>query len=189
MQCSRKITDDMYWIGGNDRRIALFENVFPVPRGVSYNSYVVLDEKTVLLDTVDKAASGIFFENLEYVLNGRKLDYLIVNHIEPDHCAEIANVLLRYPDVKIVGNAKTFGMIKQFFDFDVDSSSVTVKEGDTLNTGKHTFTFVMVPMVHWPEVMVTYDTTDKILYSADAFGTFGAINGNIFADEVSFETE
>lgn len=189
MQCSRKITDDMYWIGGNDRRIALFENVFPVPRGVSYNSYVVLDEKTVLLDTVDKAASGIFFENLEYVLNGRKLDYLIVNHMEPDHCAEIANVLLRYPDVKIVGNAKTFGMIKQFFDFDVDSHSITVKEGDTLNTGKHTFAFVMAPMVHWPEVMVTYDTTDKILYSADAFGTFGAINGNIFADEVNFETE
>ncbi len=189
MQCARKITEDMYWVGGNDRRIALFENVYPVPEGMSYNSYVVLDEKTVLLDTVDKAVSGIFFENLTYVLNGRPLDYLIVNHMEPDHCASIAETVMLYPDVKIVGNAKTIAMIKQFFDFDIDSRAITVKEGDTLNTGKHTFNFVLAPMVHWPEAMVTYDAADKILYSADAFGTFGAINGNIFADEVNFETE
>ncbi len=189
MQCARKITEDMYWVGGNDRRIALFENVYPVPEGMSYNSYVVLDEKTVLLDTVDKAVSGIFFENLTYVLNGRPLDYLIVNHMEPDHCASIAETVMLYPDVKIVGNTKTIAMIKQFFDFDIDSRAITVKEGDTLNTGKHTFNFVLAPMVHWPEAMVTYDAADKILYSADAFGTFGAINGNIFADEVNFETE
>lgn len=189
MHCIRKITDDMYWIGGNDRRLALFENVYPIPRGVSYNSYVVLDEKTVLLDTVDSAVAGIFFENLKAALNGRTLDYLIVNHMEPDHCAMIEDVVMRYPDVQIVCNAKTLKMIKQFFDFEVDSRVILVKEMDTLCTGRHTFAFVMAPMVHWPEAMVTYDATDKILYSADAFGSFGAINGNIFADEVNFERD
>lgn len=187
MHCLKKITEDMYWVGGNDRRLALFENVFPVPRGVSYNSYLVLDEKTVLLDTVDKSVSGVFFENVERLLGGRKLDYLIVNHMEPDHCATMEELILRYPDVKIVCNEKTIGMIKQFFFFDIDQRSVIVKEMDVLNTGKHVFTFVMAPMVHWPEAMVTYDTVDKILYSADAFGTFGALGGNIFADEVDFE--
>ena len=182
-------SDDLYWIGGSDRRLALFENVYPIPRGVSYNSYVLLDEKTVLLDTVDASISGLFFENLEYVLNGRTLDYLIVNHMEPDHCAVIGDVVRRYPDVKLVCNAKTVPMLKQFFNFPVEDRTVIVKEMDTLCTGKHTFAFVMAPMVHWPEAMVSYDTVDKILFSADGFGTFGAINGNLFADEVNFERD
>ena len=189
MHCVKKVTDDLYWIGGSDRRLALFENVYPIPRGVSYNSYVLLDEKTVLLDTVDASISGLFFENLEYVLDGRTLDYLIVNHMEPDHCAIIGDVVRRYPDVKLVCNAKTVPMLKQFFDFPVEDSTVIVKEMDTLCTGKHTFAFVMAPMVHWPEAMVSYDTVDKILFSADGFGTFGAINGNLFADEVNFERD
>lgn len=189
MYCVKKVTEDMYWIGASDRRLALFENIYPIPDGISYNAYVLMDEKTVLLDTVDKSVSGQFFENLEHVLNGRKLDYLIVNHMEPDHGATIAEVVLRYPEVKIVGNTKTFTMMKQFFDFDVDAHAVVIKEGDTLNTGKHELTFAMIPMVHWPEAMVTYDSYDKVLFSADAFGTFGALNGNIFADEIDFEKE
>lgn len=189
MHCVKKVTDDLYWIGGSDRRLALFENVYPIPRGVSYNSYVLLDEKTVLLDTVDASISGLFFENLEYVLNGRTLDYLIVNHMEPDHCAVIGDVVRRYPDVKLVCNAKTVPMLKQFFNFPVEDRTVIVKEMDTLCSGKHTFAFVMAPMVHWPEAMVSYDTVDKILFSADGFGTFGAINGNLFADEVNFERD
>jgi flavorubredoxin len=189
MHCVKKVTDDLYWIGGSDRRLALFENVYPIPRGVSYNSYVLLDEKTVLLDTVDASISGLFFENLEHVLNGRTLDYLIVNHMEPDHCAVIGEVVRRYPDVKLVCNAKTVPMLKQFFNFPVEDRTVIVKEMDTMCTGKHTFAFVMAPMVHWPEAMVSYDTVDKILFSADGFGTFGAINGNLFADEVNFERD
>ena len=189
MYCVKNIKDDIFWVGGNDRRLALFENVFPIPRGVSYNAYVVLDEKTVLLDTVDKAVSGVFFENIEHVLAGRKLDYVIVDHMEPDHAATLGELVLRYPEVKVVCNAKIEVMIRQYFDFDIDSRAVLVKEGDTLSTGKHTFTFVMAPMVHWPEVMVTYDAADKVLFSADAFGTFGALNGNIFADQVNFERD
>ena len=189
MHCVKQITSDMYWVGARDRRLALFENVYPIPRGVSYNAYVLMDEKTVLLDTVDRSVSDLFFENLEHVLGDRALDYLVVNHMEPDHCGTVADVVRRYPEVKIVCNAKTVKMIKQFFTFDIDSRAVVVGEMDTLCTGRHTLAFVMAPMVHWPEAMVTYDTTDKVLYSADAFGTFGAINGNIFADEVNFETE
>lgn len=189
MHCERKITEDIYWVGGSDRRLALFENVYPIPDGVSYNSYLVLDEKTVLLDTVDKAVSGVFFENIEAVLGGRSLDYLIVNHMEPDHCSAIGELVLRYPEVKIVGNPKTAAMLGQFFSFDAAGRFVTVKEGDTLDTGRHKFSFYFAPMVHWPEVMVTYDSADGVLYSADAFGTFGALNGNIFADEVDFENK
>lgn len=189
MYCVKKVQDDLCWVGGSDRRLALFENVFPIPRGVSYNAYVLLDEKTVLLDTVDRSVSDQFFENLEHVLAGRSLDYLVVNHMEPDHCATMGEVVRRYPEVKIVCNAKTLKMIHQFFKFDASSRAVLVKEMDTLNVGRHTLAFVMAPMVHWPEAMVTYDTTDKILFSADAFGTFGALNGNLFADEVNFESE
>ena len=189
MYCVKKITEDMYWIGASDRRLELFENVYPIPKGVSYNSYVILDEKTVLLDTVDHSVCSQFLENLEHVLNGRTLDYIIVNHMEPDHCASLAEVVIRYPEVKFVGNAKTFTMMKQFFDFDVDNRAVVIKDGDTISTGKHTLAFAMIPMVHWPEAMVTYDAYDKVLYSADAFGTFGALNGNIFADELNFEAE
>lgn len=189
MHCVKQIQEDLYWVGGTDRRLALFENMYPIPRGVSYNSYLVTDEQTVLLDTVDRAVSDIFLENIACVLGDRELDYLIVNHMEPDHCAVIGELLLRYPALKVVGNAKTITMIKQFYDFEVDSRAVIVKEGDTLSTGQHTFTFVMAPMVHWPEAMVTYDITRKILYSADAFGTFGAMNGNLYADEVNFDRD
>lgn len=177
-----KITNDMYWVGGNDRRKSLFESAYPIPNGVSYNSYLVLDEKTVLLDTVDRDVSEVFFDNIDCLLGGRQLDYVIVNHMEPDHAATLGELVLRHPEVTVVCNAKTAGIIKQFFDFDIDSRQYTVKEGDALTTGRHTFKFFMAPMVHWPEVMVSYDTADKILYSADAFGSFGAINGNIFAD-------
>lgn len=184
-----KINEDVTYIGASDRKLALFEAVYPLENGISYNSYFVNDEKTVLLDTVDRSVCGVFFENLEYVLAGRKLDYVIVNHMEPDHAATLGELVLRYPEVTIVTNAKVVGMIKQFFDFDVDSRTKVIAEGDTFSTGRHTFAFVMAPMVHWPEVMVTYDTTDKILYSADAFGTFGALSGNLFADEVDFENK
>ncbi|MDD6307198.1 MAG: FprA family A-type flavoprotein [Clostridiales bacterium] len=185
----RNVTDEILWIGASDRRLALFENIFPIPRGVSYNSYVLLDEKTVLLDTVDASVSGQFFENLEYALGDRNLDYLVVNHMEPDHCAMIGDIVHRYPEVKVVGNAKTFGMMKQFFGTDFAERAITVKEGDTLETGSHTLHFVMAPMVHWPEAMVTYDAKDKVLFSADGFGSFGALNGNIFADEVDFDRD
>ena len=189
MYCIKKIKDDLFWVGGTDRRLTLFENAFPIPRGVSYNAYVLKDEKTVLFDTVDNAIGDQLFENLEAVLEGRTLDYVIVNHMEPDHASTLSEVVRRYPEVKIVCNAKTVAIIKQFFDFDIDSRAVIVKENDTFCTGKHTYTFVMAPMVHWPEVMVTYDMTDKILFSADAFGTFGSMNGNNFADEVNFERD
>ncbi len=184
-----QINDDVTYVGASDRKLALFEAVYPLVNGVSYNSYLVNDEKTVLLDTVDRSVSGVFFENIAHVLDGRKLDYVIVNHMEPDHAATLGELVLRYPEVKIVSNAKVVAMIKQFFDFDVDARVQVVAEGDTFSTGKHKFTFAMAPMVHWPEVMVTFDTTDGILYSADAFGTFGALAGNVFADEVDFENK
>lgn len=189
MHCFRKVTEDLYWVGGNDRRIELFENIFPLSDGVSYNSYLLLDEKTVLFDSADYAVGRQFLENIQAVLNGRSLDYLIVNHMEPDHCAMIDELVLRYPDMQIIGNTKTFPMIDQFFDFDLEGKKVVVKEGDTFSSGKHTLHFVMAPMVHWPEVMMTYDETDKILFCADAFGTFKALNGNIFNDEVDFDRD
>ena len=189
MYCTQQINNDVFYVGASDRRLALFENIYPIPRGISYNSYLVMDDKTILLDTCDKSVGTQFLENIDFVLNGRSLDYLVVNHMEPDHCALMPEIVLRHPNIKIIGNAKTFAMIKQFFDFDVDSRAIIVKEGDTLSTGRHTFHFVMAPMVHWPEVMVTYDSTDKYLYAADAFGTFGALNGNIYADEVDFERD
>lgn len=189
MYCVHSITPDLYWLGASDRRLALFENAYPVPRGVSYNAYLLLDEKTTLLDTADKAVGERFFENLEHGLAGRPLDYVVVNHMEPDHCATLGELLLRYPTVQIVGNPKTLTMIGQFYDMDLSGRTVTVKEGDTLSTGRHTLSFYMAPMVHWPEAMVTYDATDKVLFSADAFGTFGAINGNLFADELDFPVE
>lgn len=189
MQLSRKIAEDTYYVGSSDRRLELFENIYPIERGVSYNSYMVMDEKTVLLDTVDHSVSRQFMENVRYVLDGRNLDYLIVNHVEPDHLSSIDSIVREYPECKIVGNAKTLQFISQFYDFDVDSRAMSVKEGDVLNTGKHAFTFVFAPMVHWPEVMVTYDQVTKVLFSADAFGTFGALSGNLFADELDFERE
>lgn len=189
MYCYRKIQDDLYWVGANDRRLAMFEGVYSVPDGVSYNAYVLLDEKTALFDTVDKAVSRTFFENLEAVLVGRTLDYVFVHHMEPDHSATLSEVVMRYPDAKIVCNAATKTMMGQFFSFDIDSRWVEAREGEVFSTGRHNFCFVKAPMVHWPEVMVSYDTTDGILFSADAFGTFGALNGALFADEVNFDRD
>lgn len=186
MHCTKKILDDLIWVGANDRRLAMFEGVYSVPDGVSYNSYLLLDDSTVLFDTVDKAVSDKFFQNLEYALSGRHLDFLVIQHMEPDHSATLAELLLRYPDVTIVCNEKIVAMIDQFFHLDISKKAFVVKEGTSMNTGRHNLQFVMAPMVHWPEVMVTYDSTDKILFSADAFGTFGALNGAIFADEVDF---
>jgi len=191
MHCTKKITDDLIWVGADDRRLAMFEGVYSVPGGVSYNSYLLKDTQTVLFDTVDKAVVQRFFENLKYALGGSKLNCIIVQHMEPDHSAALCDLLDRYPDVKIVCNKKTSDFIKQFheFDFDIDARFQIVSEGDTLSTGRHTLHFVNAPMVHWPEVMVTYDATDKILFSADAFGCFGALNGAIFADEVDFSRD
>lgn len=189
MQNTRKVTDDIVWVGCNDRRLTLFENLFPIPRGVSYNSYLVMDEKVTLLDTVDVCALQQFMENIDYVLDGKEIDYLIVQHMEPDHGAGIQEMMRRFPNMKIVANAKTIQMIGQFFDLPQEDRVVLVKEGDTLTTGTHTFRFVMAPMVHWPEVMVTYEESEKVLFSADAFGTFGALNGNIFSDELEFDKE
>ena len=189
MQNTRKVTDDIVWVGCNDRRLTLFENLFPIPRGVSYNSYLVMDEKVTLLDTVDVCALQQFMENIDYVLGGKEIDYLIVQHMEPDHGAGIQEMMRRFPNMKIVANAKTVQMIGQFFDLPKEDRVVLVKEGDTLTTGTHTFRFVMAPLVHWPEVMVTYEESEKVLFSADAFGTFGALNGNIFSDELEFDKE
>ncbi len=189
MHCFRKVTEDLYWVGASDRRLELFENIFPLSDGVSYNSYLLMDEKTVLFDSADYSAGRQFLENIHAVLKGRTLDYLVVNHMEPDHCAMIEELILRYPDMQLIGNPKTFPMIDQFFDLDLEGKKVIVKEGDTFSAGKHILHFVMAPMVHWPEAMMTYDETDKVLFSADAFGTFKALNGNIFNDEVNFDRD
>lgn len=188
MHSTRKVKDDLIYVGGSDRRLSRFENLFPIPKGVSYNSYVLLDEKTVLFDTADESISRQYIENVVHALNGRPLDYMIVQHMEPDHCAMIDDMLRRYPEAKMVCSAKAVGMFAQFYGTDVAARALVVKEGDKLSTGAHTLHFVMAPMVHWPEVMVTYDEKDKILFSADAFGTFGALSGNIFDDEITFDT-
>lgn len=189
MYCTRAVSDDIYYIGSSDRRLALFENAYPIPRGISYNSYLIMDRKTVLLDTVDRAVGQVFFENLEHLLNGKKLDYVIVNHVEPDHAATLQELKLRHPETEVIATRKALDMLAQFFDGETAIPCRAVNDGDTLETGKHSFTFITAPMVHWPEVMVTYDKTSKALFSADAFGTFGAMSGNIFADELSFESE
>ena len=186
MYCVKKVLDDLVWVGADDRRLTCFEGVYGVPNGVSYNSYLLLDEKTVLFDTVDKAVARTFFENVAYALNGRKLAYLVVHHMEPDHAATIEDLVLRYPETVIICNDKIRTMLGQYFDYDMSGRIETVKEGDTKSFGKHVLTFVNAPMVHWPEVMMSYDLTDKILFTADAFGTFGALNGHQFADEVDF---
>lgn len=186
MYCTRSVTKDLIWVGADDRRLAMFEGVYSVPDGVSYNSYLLLDEKTVLFDTVDSAVEKVFQENVKHGLNGRPLDYLVVQHMEPDHSATMRTLLLQYPEATVVCNKKTEAMIYQFFGSDFQIKTQIVSEGDVLKTGKHELTFLMAPMVHWPEVMVTYDMTDRVLFSADAFGTFGALNGALFADEVDF---
>lgn len=189
MHCTRKVLDDLVWVGADDRRLVCFEGVYGVPDGVSYNSYLLLDEKTVLFDTVDKAVSQTFFENISYALNGRNLDYLVITHMEPDHAATVQELALHYPGVKLICNAKIKTMLAQYFDMNLEESEIVVKEGDTISFGRHEVSFVMAPMVHWPEVMMAYDKTDGVLFSADAFGTFGALNGRLFADETDFFTE
>ena len=188
MYCIRNVTEDLFWIGANDHRLALFENAHPIPNGVSYNSYVLLDEKTVLFDTVDWAVCRQFLENLEHVLNGRPLDYIVVNHFEPDHGASLEEVILRHPEATIICSTKAVNIIKQF-NIAVNKDFDTVKEGDTRCFGKHTVAFIEAPMVHWPEVMVTFDTTNGVLFSADTFGSFGALDGKLFNDEVNFDRD
>ncbi|MBE6012164.1 MAG: FprA family A-type flavoprotein [Lachnospiraceae bacterium] len=187
MHCVQNITPDIFWVGGGDRRLERFENMFPLPNGVSYNSYIIKDEKIALMDTVDASITRQFFENIEYVLGDKKLDYLVINHMEPDHCANIGELLIRYPNVKIVGNKKTFQFISQFYDFDISNNMIEISEGDEIFLGKHTLRFFLAPMVHWPEAMFSYEKSEGILFSADAFGSFGAFTGNLFADETDIE--
>ncbi len=183
-----RITDDIYWIGGDDRTADLFEGSIPVPEGVSYNSYIILDEKTCLLDTCDASIASRFWGNFRNVMAGKSLDYLVINHMEPDHGAAIIQVLETYPDVTVVGNSKTFDLMKNFYGIE-PAHKLEVKDGDELVLGKHTLKFIFAVMVHWPEVMFTYDSKDKILFSADAFGTFKTLSGALYADEVDFDRD
>ena len=187
MHCTRKIDDDTIWVGADNRRLSLFEAAYSVPRGMSYNSYLILDGKTALIDTVDRAVTDQFLENVAYALGGRSLDYLIVQHMEPDHSATLMDVLLRYPECKVVCNKKILDMIYAYKGAHVDAK--IVDDGDTLDLGKHKLVFIPAPMVHWPEVMVSLDVTSGTLFSADAFGMFGALNGAMFADEVDFDRD
>lgn len=189
MHCVRNITDKIFWIGVNDRRLELFENMFPLPKGVSYNSYLILDEKTAVVDTVDATQRKQFVDNIKYLLNGRQLDYLIINHMEPDHCGSIESVVELYPNVKLIGNRTTFTFFEQFYTSDKKANYQILGKDEVLDLGENKLHFVPAPMVHWPEVTVTYESTNKILFSADAFGTFGSINGNIFMDEIDFDHE
>ena len=187
MHCTRKINQDLIWVGADNRRPTLFEAVYSIPSGVSYNSYVIRGEKNVLIDTVDRSVTDIFFENVENALDGEGLDYLIVQHMEPDHSATLIDLLLRYPDCTVVCSKKGLDMILAFTGREV--KAMVVKEGDVLDIGTHQLKFISAPMVHWPEVIVTYDITDGTLFSADAFGVFGALNGALFADEVDFDRD
>lgn len=180
---------DTWWIGASDRRLALFENLFPIPNGVSYNNYAIIDDKIAVFDTSDVTVADQYFENLKAVLGDRKPDYLIVLHMEPDHCSQLSRILALYPELTLVGNTKTFAFMNQFFPELSGAKRLIVKEGDTLSTGHHTLHFIMAPMVHWPEVMFAYDDADGALFSADAFGTFGALDGSIFADDYNFEAK
>ncbi|RVU53825.1 FprA family A-type flavoprotein [Anaerosphaera multitolerans] len=186
----RKVTDDLYFVGANDHRLELFENIHPIPQGVSYNSYLMMDEKTALFDTVDWSVTRTLLENILEVLDGRDLDYLIINHMEPDHCGSIEEILIRYPEVTVVATEKAFDYMRQLRIRSIDNhKTMIVKEGDSLSLGKHNIVFVEAPMVHWPEAMVSFDTTDGILFSADAFGSFIALDGVLFADEVDFDRD
>ncbi len=184
MYCVQEITPDIFWVGGSDRRLELFENMFPLPNGVAYNSYLIMDEKTALIDTVDRSIGQLYLENITHVLGGRELDYLVINHMEPDHCANIEEIVRRYPNVRLVGNKKTFQFLEQFYEMDMTSNYLEVQDGEELSLGCKTLRFYTAPMVHWPEVMVTYEVSRSILFSADAFGSFGASSGNLFVDEM-----
>lgn len=184
MKAVRKVSADITWVGVDERRLHLFENMFPLPHGVSYNSYVIADEKTALMDTADESVQPQFLENVAAALDGRSLDYMVVNHMEPDHCSGIARILELYPDCKMVATAKAFCLYDQMYNTKLpEERKIVVKEGDKLSLGKHELMFIMAPMVHWPEVMMSYECTEKVLFSADAFGTFGATDGNLFSDD------
>lgn len=188
MLYNRKINDDLFYVGVSDRTKSVFEGVYPIPNGMSYNSYLMIDEECALFDTVDLSVADSFLENLHTALGERRLSYVIVSHMEPDHSGTLGLLLKLYPDVTVVASAKAMAMIGQFLGYSPKNDKV-VKEMDTLSLGKHVLQFYAAPMVHWPEVMVTYDTTDGTLFSADAFGTFGALDGRLFADEVDFERD
>lgn len=187
MHNTRKIKGDLIYVGGADARCKLFENMFKLSNGMSYNSYLLLDEKTVLFDTIDNSLTHLFIDNIKYALNGRKLDYLVIHHMEPDHCANIPQLVSMYPDIKIVGNKKTFQFIKQFYPDLENNELIEVKDKDTISFGKNTFEFLYAPMLHWPEVMTSYNVNEKYLLTADIFGSFGMLKGNIFSSEVDFE--
>lgn len=187
MECIRKVTNKIYYIGGDDRRITMFENLFPVENGVAYNSYFIEDEKLAIIDTVDHSISRQFFENIESVLKGRSPDYLVIQHMEPDHCACIKDLVQQYPNIKIIATQKTVPMLQQFFNYDFTNHLQLVKEGDQISLGETTLQFIMAPMVHWPEVMMTYVPEEKALFSSDAFGSFGALNGNLFNSDIDYK--
>lgn len=189
MQVTRQITNDITYVGVSDRRLSLFENIFPIPRGVSYNSYIINDEKTALIDAVDYDSSRVFVENVKAALNGKTLDYIVVNHMEPDHAGSLRLICDLYPDAALVATKKAVDMMAQFFGDELKNEKIIVKECDTVSLGKHELSFYTAPMVHWPEVMVTYESFEKVLFSADAFGTFGALNGNIFNDEYDIDRD
>ena len=189
MYNTRKVTDELYWVGANDHHTALFENIHPIPRGVSYNAYLLLDEQTALLDTVDWSACRQLLDNLEHLLGGRELNWIVLHHMEPDHAASLQAVLDRYPTARVAASAQAFRFLEQFGFRTGERERLVLKEGDSLALGRHTLTFYAAPMVHWPEVLVSHDSTTGALFSADAFGTFGALDGKLFADEVDFDRD
>lgn len=189
MHCIQEVKKDILWVGGSDRRLALFENMFPLEAGVSYNAYIIKDEKTILMDTVDPAIFGQFLQNVEAALGGRSLDYLLISHMEPDHGGAVLEMLQHYPGLTVVGSKKAHQLFCQFFPEKADAPFLEVGEGDTLSLGKRSLQFISAPMVHWPEVLFSYMPEEKILFSADAFGTFGALSGNLFADEMDFDDQ
>jgi len=188
MHCVEEIKNGIYWMGCNDFRTEMFEHIFPLPFGISYNSYFIDDEKTAVLDAMDKSVRDEFLEDIEYLLKGRTLDYFFLNHMEPDHAGSILALVEKYPNVKIIGQAQTFKLFEQFYRHPMPNNYVTVKEGDQIKLGKHVIQMIKAPMVHWPEVMLAYDVTDKVLFSVDAFGMFGT-SGNVYADQVDFERD
>lgn len=186
MHCVRKVTDTLYWVGANDRHTPLFENIHPIPQGVSYNSYLLLDEKTVLFDCVDWSAAPQLVENVAHLLNGRALDYIVLHHLEPDHGAGLWAILQRWPNAAVVSSLAAQRFMDQFGFAPAGGERIVAKEGERLSFGRHAITFYAAPMVHWPDVMVSFEETDGVLFTADAFGTFGALNGKLFNDELDF---
>ncbi|MDU6031515.1 MAG: FprA family A-type flavoprotein, partial [Peptoniphilus harei] len=186
---NRKITDDLYFVGGNDKRLELFENMFPIPDGVSYNSYLLMDEKTVLVDSVDWSIARDYIQSIENILDGRSLDYMLIHHMEPDHCGAIEEICIRWPDIRIISSEQGFQFMRQMGYHIPENQLIIVEEGDTISFGKHTFAFIEAPMVHWPEVIMSLDVTDGVLFSADGFGSFKSMDGKLFADEVDWERD